>query len=243
MRLNILGSCVTRDCFNFQDDPELKLNYIARQSIASFCSSPTRDNFIKGITFNDGLPKMEKSMTILDMNKKYMDILDVKYPIIIDFIEERFFLLKYMRSYLTYSIGMSKTNIMEKKVQRISSFTPNRLRFTMKFMDKFIEKIGCFDKIILHRAFYDESFPNFYRDIAYINEYLDTLYTYMESKIPNIHTISIPQNLIKNMPEHRWSPAPYHFIDDYYKCFMEQLYDYLGMKWQPNGFTLSTTAS
>lgn len=243
MELNILGSCVTRDCFNFLDDPELKLNYIARQSIASFCSPPISEQNIANIKFNEDLPNFERVMTMLDMSKKYMSIINIKYPIVIDFIEERFFLLKYTGSYLTYSIGMKRTNITEQKVRQISSYTPNRLKFTMQFMDRFISIISRFDKIILHRAFYDENFPNYCFDIPYVNEYLNTLYAYMEKKVPNIHIISIPENVTKSFLAHRWGPAPFHFIDDYYKCFMEQLTSYLGMTWQPNAFTLESAAS
>ena len=115
--VNIFGSCVSRDIFNYISNPDIKVgNYLGRNSILSLNMKPFNKSCFR-IDRIDNL-KWEERMIIIDANKQgYHYITEKADYLLIDLMDERFGILYNDNSTdmrenegITYSQIFSRSN-------------------------------------------------------------------------------------------------------------------------------------
>lgn len=233
--LDIWGSCVSRDVFGSNND--VVKNYIARQSIISSLQKPA--NIFENELENSS--KFKLSMIASDIDKSVYSKLSEEHSdwLLIDFIDERFPLLKLNSTYLTLSNELLESysrvkefEIIERKYDKgVLTFETVPLEsYIQKFSEKIIKIYK--DKIILHRVYLSDVYVNKDNEICYfdnnviknnqkINKYLSYYYENLEKYIPKIHMVqAIGFPACEN---HKWGLGPMHFIDEYYRNIMNQI--------------------
>lgn len=77
-------------------------------------------------------------------------------------------------------------------------------------------------KIILHKSFYAKDAGSAW-DYHKANKVLNDLYTYLESNIKIYGVVEVEHALVRSSSGHKWGLAPFHYIDEYYLSFANQL--------------------
>lgn len=108
--IDIFGSCVSRDIFNYIDQQDFGLvlkHYFARSSIFSLYAKPLK--YLEKDLQNES--SFQKRMVVNDLSKKTIDLLqnDHSKYLLIDFVDERFNLLKIDSTYITYTNEFKNT--------------------------------------------------------------------------------------------------------------------------------------
>lgn len=223
-KIDILGSCVTRDAFKFGG---YTLNeYFARTSIISIYSKPI------SVKMDDiKLPSaFQKRMVYYDLNKKFRSYIQKPTAdfLIIDFIDERFPVLKTFDSYLTRSREYVKSELVIKKVTLSDE---ERLEIWNQKIQEFIKDLNNYgpQRVILHKAYWQVK----YRDksgqiqdfedeeIQKNNQLLDQYYRMIEEGVKGINLIELDGFVADE--NHQWGLSPFHYEEGYYVEFMKKL--------------------
>ena len=238
-KIGILGSCVSRDAFEFDNGKyDLKGSYFARSSIASMMSSPVEfeqsdikveNQWLRWVLVND----FQKTV-VQQLKTKNLDCL------IIDLIDERFDLLKIDDGFLNGSDELFKackefienhgsvTCIKRDSPQAHELFAEAAREFANRLNEEFADL-----PIIIHKALcstnytdgkeiykFSEESTALYENM---NSYLSFYYSILEKEINNVSVIHLPQEVQLASKSHRWGLAPFHYVDDYYRAFLREL--------------------
>lgn len=240
MDIAIYGGCVSRDIFRlFPEDDQVRL-YIARTSLISQMSEPTKLN-VDDINLSSAF---QKRIIESDFNKNMKENIkktNTDY-FIIDFLVERINLYFNGSKYLTRSSELVKSGITKNpryklgKVVFRKSDNLELLNEWYKACDLFIsllkQKFNS-KQVILHKVYLTENFienselkkfdEEKLKDIQEVNKLLDIYYSYFEQNYNNISTIKVPDEYCIADANHNWGLNPMHFIDDYYLEARKQL--------------------
>lgn len=228
VNIAILGSCVTRDIFEYFPNQYQIGPVFSRTSVISLMTSPLP------VSYQDINLKSEwqKRMVYADFQKSFWDSLQ-RYHIdllIIDFIDERFDLCYSDGSYVTRSHEFVESGVEHlgqynfQLINRFDSITTETWKW---YCDLFIDRLSYYfspNKILLHKAFW---MPAYYRNgtvtefdhqewIAENNKLLKEYYAHFEKKWKGIHSIDLSQSGLLSCDKHRWGLQPYHYEDEYY---------------------------
>jgi len=234
--LGILGSCVTRDMFNFLKIEHLLQDYRARMSITGYGFPSLDANF----DFLNTLSGFRKSTVRKDLSKeplplKKMDVL------VIDLIDERFEIytkndILFTRStYLAEASGVSHLNATlafeRGKKEHFAAFELG--------MSKLLDDCKLHGvEPILHCARWTDvkriSGENIAisEDSVYLeriqreNLILSQLEDIVKKLNPNMKVLSSPDLCVAD-PDHKWGLQPFHYIKSYYSDIFAQLKRYL----------------
>ncbi|WP_291735083.1 DUF6270 domain-containing protein [Clostridium sp.] len=192
IKVDIIGSCVTRDAFEFIKESnqmyKYKINnYISKVSIISLMSKKLESEYYID---NTRITKWESKQIQYDLKKDWFDKLKKSDSdvIIIDFIDERYNLYKVGECYLTKS-NIIKNSAFKFKGDEKTYEIKRDLNLSIKLwedsFDKFINELKKLNKpIIIHEAFWKNKyrygkinksvskkiyFKNFLASIYYIN--------------------------------------------------------------------------
>ncbi len=55
------------------------------------------------------------------------------------------------------------------------------------------------------------------------NRTLTYLYARMRKDLPEARFLRVPDRLVVGDPSHRWGPSPVHYVEDYYRAFLDLL--------------------
>ncbi len=244
--INIFGSCVSRDLFNFDLENKFQVKtYIARQSIVSAVSNPLECD-IKNIDLKS---KFQKIAVYDDFRKNAFQKLKNEKSdyIIIDLIDERFKLLEYkekgVKSILTYSVCLQESHyvnelkFLERKRRRwggknYSINGKSLKKYIVAFMDKILEIYNP-ENIILHRVkmsnyyidknkFIQKFNRNHLNNNKNVNELLDYMYDCIEEYVKNINVINISSDYCAD-ENNKWGLAPMHYQKEYYQEVLKEL--------------------
>jgi hypothetical protein len=233
VKVDIYGSCVTRDAFEVESDFTIN-QYFARSSIISQYSKPLN---IKQDEIN--LPSnFQRRMVYYDLQKivkRYLQNPATEY-LIIDLIDERMNLIKVDEdSYVTRSKEFLNANIKFKNSSVLyRQNLPENLWFKKAAL--FIEDIKKkFDvqKVILHKALWQEKYKTItgeikafenIEEISMNNQLLKMYYDFIETNIEGIRVIDLNEQFISD-ESHRWGKSPFHYEKAYYEAFMKELQD------------------
>ncbi|MCI8341772.1 MAG: hypothetical protein HFE62_00945 [Firmicutes bacterium] len=244
--VSIFGSCVSRDIFNFDMRNKFRIKtYVARQSVVSALSEPVPCN-ANDINLSS---KFQKKAVYEDFAKETFEKFkqDNSDYLVIDFIDERFKLIKYdnngIDSFLTYSASLDESGYIKKPnfVSRKRKLMPWRDYYIddkklSSYMDLFCEKIlDIFpsEKIIINRGkmlnFYKNKSGNIVRfSLPYlknnrdVNNLLDYMYDYIEGRFSKCYVLDFCDDYCAD-EEHIWGLAPMHYQKEYYERALSEI--------------------
>lgn len=173
-------------------------------------------------------------MIIRDFNKSFLQEIKFKKEsvVIIDFIDERFDLLKVDDSYVTRSNEFVNGKLDETYAfERISRFQEETHVLWEKSCLVFLEQllsIISVENIIIHEAYWTEkyidknnnliNFPDL-KIIRTNNEVLQRYYGFVKSRFPHIACVSAERIGSAN---HKWGLSPVHYTEKYYMDIYSQ---------------------
>lgn len=223
MNIDIFGSCITRDPFEFDDNHFTVKNYFSRTSLVSAIHKPFKidkeiklqNNFYNRVVRDD----IEKTF------KKYTANPESKI-IIIDLIQERYPLNYHDKNLNTYSPDYRRAKLpIGKLIQFEKQF---------KLFEHYIKKISSlfekYDLVIIHEAFLAENYINDSGHVEsfnlkpadiYFNNYGNKYYDILRTHIPNTKTIKLTG--YNGSANHKWGLSPSHYENQYYIDFNKQL--------------------
>lgn len=232
-RVDILGSCVTRDAFEYSNAKEyVPVPYFARSSLISVISSPI-DILKEGIELESAF---QQKTVHNDLNKIFLTHIATSDSLflLIDLIDERFDVLRYRDTYLTCSDEYKRSNLP--KILKTEALEKNEDYYRMweDAAKIFIEQIRHRKpkSVILHRAFWKKK----YRDIDGTvkefpdqekidknNRILERMYSFIESISGDLLvSIQLSDDYVSDS-NHRWGLSPFHYEDRYYVDFIERV--------------------
>jgi len=249
-QLNIFGSCVSRDVLEVQKERKIFLkSYIARQSIVSAVSEPISIDADK-LKLNS---EFQKRMVLHDFKKDTFEVFRKNNSdyILIDFIDERFPLVKIGHSYVTGSNELLTScyiNVPEivkpHKLNYLLAWLGGRkadkwkiektdlekfiFMFTHRLLDIYQPK-----QIIVHEVYLSDIYRNIENEICLfpknhlanncvMNEKYEYIYRKFEEFIPNAYIINCSKNYIAD-ENHKWGLSPMHFQKEYYEKVLEEI--------------------
>lgn len=225
LRVDIWGSCVTRDSLEFADN--IKINkYCARSSIISAVASPAADDTINMLKLKEDIRPFHRRVIDEDLRKTALRDLDTKNILIVDFIEERVPIgLTLCGTYITYSRVLNKYSSNGKHLlqRMIQPFSDEHIELFLASIDKFAEKIGE-QQVFIHKALYAKGERDFKKE----NEILSLYYERAAKSFSKATIIEVDEALRISNPNHKWGAMPYHYIDAYYRQFLKELSDKSG---------------
>lgn len=155
-KIDIFGSCVSRDVFNFCHESSLKVGtYIAKTSLFSLFYTPLAyDDVNIDLTSNFQKRSVENDMFKTTFSK--LKLFDSSY-ILVDFVDSvRSRLAKIGSTYVTYSLEFEKGTNSKKfplfTINNDNSFDGKDLSFFMMKFCTELKKIYAENRIILHRV-------------------------------------------------------------------------------------------
>lgn len=229
MKIDILGSCVTRDSFSFVNNNYSIGEYFSRTSIISLYSRKLNlaQKDIK-------LPsKFQKRMVYFDFAKRFRSYIknsDSDY-LIIDLIDERLKIGRIENSYITISNEFLKSKI---DLSYIKINNKKRNDLWLNKVNLLIEDLKYYgaDKVILHKAFWKDTYIDSNNRVQKFdnleliqeqNSNLEMYYHYIENALTDSGL-----NIIEIIPchadsNHKWGLEPFHYEKKYYDIFMNKL--------------------
>ncbi len=233
-RFAILGSCVTRDAFEFADPSWVLRKYMARTALASFCGRPTVMDLPP---YANIASAFQRRMVIEDVEKRgrrWLAKQDFDW-LIYDPIDERLALADFEDGgVLTVSTEFGRLGMSPARY-RLTPFPSDEHfdRWTggwQTFM-RLLDNYGVRDRLVVHRAKWvqhvqgsDEltAEPDV---IARANAWLDRAYARMGDDILSERFIAVSEEHQLSDPGHRWGVSPFHYVEGYYREFLEKLAD------------------
>lgn len=232
LKIAIIGSCVTRDCFKYIENVEIL--YVARTSFISLISQSadiSEDQILIEGNF-------ERKMVFWDLNKEFLKKLTDFQPdsIILDFIDERFDIVKYDGGYYTRSNYLVNSGVLD----RMIGYQIIRRQAVGDLWLEACQEIGYVlrsltDNIILHKTHWATRYRNTESDdivdfdvdtehIAHINNnILNSYYDTIQMVIPDLKVIDYNPALLYSDFAHEWGKDYFHFGDQYYRDISEKI--------------------
>lgn len=237
-KIDIFGSCVSRDIFDLCHESSLKDGtYIARSSLFSLFYTPLAyDDVNIDLTSNFLKRSVENDMFKTAFSK--LKLSDSSY-ILVDFIDSvRFRLAKIGNTYVTYSSEFEKGTNGKKfplfTINSDNSFDGKDLSFFMMKFCTELKKIYAENRIILHRVRWcdhcrkttgeivDFSVPTIKENKIYNHRIMcfeDCFLKYCsQSKVLDLNN----QNFVAD-ENHVWGLLPIHYENGYYETAAREL--------------------
>lgn len=231
-RVAILGSCVTRDAFEFADSQWDIAKYMARSALASFCGRQTEADLPP---YRNIESTFQRRMVMEDVEKRgrrWLAEKDFDW-LIYDPIDERFSLADFKDGgVLTISQEFTKLEMSPTHYQ--ATQFPNEEHFERwtagweTFM-KLLDGYGVRDRLIVHRARWVERVQGSDQHttdpetVERANEWLKRAFDRMLQDIPAERFITVSDEHQFADPGHRWGISPFHYVEGYYTDFLEKL--------------------
>ncbi|MGG0510644.1 DUF6270 domain-containing protein [Priestia megaterium] len=228
-KIDILGSCVSRDPFAMFDH-EYEINsYFARTNIISLASNSMNIS-IHRISLESNF---QKRCVYNDLNKLFFkNVRETEAQVlIIDLLSERLRIMKRGESYFTYSDEFTRSNLVtDLKGKQFADKTDELWKSSA---DRFIEEINnsSIEQVIIHKALWQEkyvdkdgmiqSFDNI-EEIHSNNEKLEYMYSYLADNIHNACYLEIKGEVLAD-ENHKWGLSPRHYESSYYQKFLHEL--------------------
>ncbi|MFK0312799.1 DUF6270 domain-containing protein [Pseudomonas sp. NPDC090233] len=236
IRVAILGSCVTRDLFEFQKNTLRDFEicfYMARSSVVSWMAPPC---------FDDGMAidhsSFEGKRSHWDKLKLHWQLLEESRPdiVLIDFIDERLGIIHHHNSIVTASTpileALQRTNT-EHEVKRPWSKDVEQLREWA--LPAFLGRVShiC-PNIFVHNAVWATQYKendavnefaggDFERQIELNNSVIEPMLASLDNIAIGIEQIGGRDAGLIAGGDHKWAFCPYHYDSAYYKTVAKQL--------------------
>ncbi len=237
-RVSIIGSCVSRDIFNFAEPDEFQLvNYIARSSIGSlFSPSPFADTFSERLS--SSFQQRIVNMDITKSGRRRLQSIAADM-VLIDLIDERFNLAAVSTGAVcTVSNEFIRTGALKelqesKRIRIIRSGSDPFLQTWIRGWHALVDLLRAADmleKTYVNKVYWQattqsgKAFPNVREEqVESANRMLERLYAIMADTLPATQFIGHDDALCRCPDEHPWGPAPFHFVEDFYHAAIGKL--------------------
>lgn len=241
MKYLILGSCVTRDAFEFNDFLRRELSgYCARTSMATL--SP--NNLIINRSFNSSSydtklqnlsSKFQNRMVKSDFENGVLTIINenIYDRIVIDLIDERFNLGVVDGRLITASSEFYLTKIRTNEI--IDSFSEEWYQLwcqgTELLLDCLLQK-GRLGDVLINRVYWahmqedgDIVDPNKFSPqlISRYNYKMQRMYGFLEGYLEKEQFIQFDESILRADSGHKWGLAPFHYCSAYYAELVHRL--------------------
>jgi len=242
-QIGILGSCVTRDMFNFCNIENLLSDYRARSSICGYGTPGLNENF----QFLDTLTGFRKTTVMKDLTKKELPFPQIDI-LLIDLIDERFEIYSktdtiFTRStYLAEASGVAhlgaKKAFERGSEEHFDAFEKGARRLLNDCRSHGVEPILHQSRWASLKKSENGHIPisdnkKYMERIQRENDILQRFEHIINVLEPQIRTIS-SQDVCVADPNHKWGLQPFHYIGEYYS----NIYRQLGVELNQLGFNL-----
>ncbi|MGH0553982.1 hypothetical protein COL75_04550 [Bacillus wiedmannii] len=233
-KILIFGSCDSRDIFRVYEEHNghLKyeiIDYYARSSLASVTAKP--------ISYNEDqislVSAFRRKALHRDLDKTFIknlkDIAKKTDYLVIDFMEERFDILRYQNTYFTRSWEYRESNLQKEfNVTILDRFEAEVTKIWEENCFNFIEELKKYflpEQIILNEvqmvnSYLKDNQMYLFENQDYIckfNKLLAHYYQYFKENFEGINVIKPrEENYFYCDSKHLWGCFPYHFNDKYY---------------------------
>lgn len=230
----VYGGCVTRDAFEHMKDHHSLVQYVARQSLISAASKPT------------------KSLSVDSLNVGFQnrsvrgDLRSSLYPLIagsasrtdlfiFDILSERLGVYRVPGgTYITKSVELAKTGLIKtlpRNAAAIGFGTDQHFELWKPAADTFIANLksaGLFERALLFEVPWTDvtdtgqDVPK-YRgwSASYANSLYARYYSYLQAG--GLRVATIPADLAVSTAQHKWGASPYHFVDEAYLWMKQEV--------------------
>ncbi|MCH7340611.1 DUF6270 domain-containing protein [Acinetobacter higginsii] len=223
----ILGSCVSRDAFLPSYEDISSSGYYPRTSFARLALEPV-----------DVIPELEllsspfqRKIVKQDMMLNVLNALGntVYDYILVDLIDERYGLVKYKNTFITYSFEIRNSGVLGdvSKLERIEAGSNEFYSLWeagFKIFVEYCSKNNLLDKIKINEVYWataledNSPIPNYDLErIIYNNLILEKLYGIIRRYLPETSFIKYSKNCFLSKKEHKWGITPFHYIDSLYE--------------------------
>ncbi|WP_340081642.1 DUF6270 domain-containing protein [Terribacillus sp. FSL K6-0262] len=249
LHIEIKGSCVTRESFNYQDGKRYRVNKYIFQKPLKVLSSPPAALADEAAIIKEIKLQLTNKESVSDFVLKQVGDSFTKQFIkggadyfIFDLIDERMPTLRIGDSYVE-----RRPEIQEVLESHGVDFLnePGNAEDLYGYIDTFLQDLQEYyplDRVILHKAFaqFKVSDGEQFVPLAYTfpdeghrkysarravetNLFLSSLYGYIEAKYPQIHIIELKHMDYHTTHDHVYGRGYYHYNDDYYRDFLHAL--------------------
>jgi hypothetical protein len=243
----ILGSCVTRDAFELIPDQAQSglavATYVARTTIRSSLAAPVsweaRGSSAGGPRFEDRCVRSDVAKThFRDLVEKPFDLL------LVDLIDERHSVLEVEGSLVCNSVALKKfadsAGIDLAALSRQMSLDPRVVAETLALIPAFAGRLRSVLRerpAAIHEALWADRYVaadgttrafDDLRQIGRMNDVLRSYYDALRQAWPGVAVIRVPDELRVAAEGHRWGLQPFHYMDGYYRAFIDRLRDLAG---------------
>lgn len=222
---------MTRDTFERMKDRHTLKEYVARQSLISAASRATSLDTSSTLTsgFQSRTVESDIRSSLFQSMRRHADDTDL---MLVDILSDRLGVFRMEDgAYITRSAELERSGRLGKMRPPFLKFGSDR-HFTLwkNAFSKFrrtAESSGLLPKIVVLEATWarflesGEETPKF-RDLDAPtgNEQYERYYAHIRAS--GLKTVRIPDSLAVGSIDHKWGPAPYHYIDDTYSWLIEQ---------------------
>lgn len=226
----IHGSCVTRDAFALPGEPRFRLaDYYARSSLASAFA----DHGLEGVDTAVIPSAFQRRMVERDLTKTFWRAMPTVQAdvIVVDLVDERFGILVDDRAGVgTPSAELLRAGGLSPELHRVA---PGSVDFLMaweagrrRFMAE-ARAAGLVERIVVHQARWAELCADGtrfdYQASAEANHLLEYMYGRLRLDLAPHQFVRVPAHLVVGDPDHRWGRSPVHYVEEYYRTFLDLL--------------------
>jgi hypothetical protein len=250
MRISVIGSCVTRDVWPIVGDLPNPFYFAARTSLVSMFFPCKIKVDYELLSFST---KWEKHCFQRDNEGLVLDELIAYQPdiLILDFIDERYDLLKLGDGFLLktdafytsnlYNIDCFKlAEVIARDSVRCKLLWDHSANKFCKFLNEYLPQT----KVVLHRAPWASSmiigddlgdsnlqsapetqglYPNKTIRVSEYSTLTNEMYDSFESIMPGLNVIATDSKFHVCATEHQWKLAPFHYVRSYYHDFFKKI--------------------
>lgn len=239
-RIFMYGGCVSRDTYDFLDRAEHQLlHYVSRQSVISAFS-----DLDTGLLAElDMRPFQRRNAEgdfrgdLIDRIEPFSDLIDT---FVWDILIDRNGVIRTTDGrYVTYSYDLQSAGVFDRMreigmfQERIHFGTDEHFFLWTASVDRFLSYLdskGIADKLLLIIAPWANVMDNGGTPTHWAqgptpdqaNSLYPRYYDYL-TNTKGVRSVTIPEEAVMTRHDHKWGPAPYHYVDAAYKHIREAL--------------------
>lgn len=227
----IHGSCVTRDAFALEDERYRLADYYARSSLASAFAPRGVD----GVDLARVESPFQRRMVERDQDKSFRRQLATTGAdvVVVDLVDEQYDLVVSADGGVaTRSLEFLHAGGDATTGTRVESGSPDFLvRWEAGWAD-LVETAtahGRLGRVVVHEARWAHASADGttfdHARVEAANRTLTYLYARMRKDLPERRFLRVPDRYLLGDPGHRWGASPVHYVEDYYRAFLDLLDD------------------
>lgn len=223
MKIDVFGSCITRDAFELENSEHEVNAYYSRSSLVSVVHRKTEIKEDIDLEHN-----FLKRSVIQDLNKKFRSY--SRNPkakvLVVDLIQERYSLNILDDAISTYSGDYRRAKLPAGKLIN----GERQLMLFKRYIRNISQMLSSYDLVILHEANLTDRFKNesgeyeklklLTMDKFFIDKG-DEYYRILRENLEKVETIKIDGYYADT--NHKWGVSPSHYERGYYEEFLVQL--------------------